>query len=218
MFGDRTEDTTAPAIVSMTPEDGATFWVGDNVEIAATLRGDTEDELVAVGFELWCVTGGCGGFGDGELIYTACTNPETCNAEFPLYQPVSEPWDFITLSAAPAGVWQVKLMASDYHGNAVERVVTFVIEEGGDDTGTGDGENDSGDGGSSSSGGSSGGGSSGGSSGGEGDDGEAGTDDAPPGDTRGCACAGGRTGGSPGLLLALLALAGPGVKRRRRVA
>jgi MYXO-CTERM domain-containing protein len=202
-YGERTEDTEAPVLANIVPEDGAVLMQGDSLVVDV----DITDADPVVGVR-WVVSSPALEKAVPGGALSQCTNG-VCDSNWPdalPLKPTDSDWAF-TLAGLPEGEYTITLEAADYHGNVAEMVTyTVMIGEEASDTGTDEtGSNDTGnpplDSGNPLDSGDS--GDSGGSEGGANDDSSGG----------GCSC---RTSPTPGgAVLMLLGLMGLGTLRRR---
>jgi len=217
VFGPRTPDSQAPAIVEMSPADGSTFTTADSFTVSA--RIEENSNFVAV---KWTLEG-------ADTTLTRCTN-NVCDSDFNAgvgFDPSEVGWDFTTLSNPPAGEYVLTFEVLDAYGGYDVQTATVTVMEsegesgdptsaGGDESGGGDGTDtaDAGTGGDT--------GDGPGDDGGDPDDDD---DDASDTDTDGlgagddggadgCACSHRQTGPHGFLALMLLGLT---LRRRRRL-
>ncbi|MGH1340557.1 MAG: hypothetical protein ACRBN8_03325 [Nannocystales bacterium] len=155
IFGPRTPDNQAPEIVSIFPEDGATFTTEDT--FTPTARIQENSNFVGVKWSLE----------SEETALSRCTN-NVCDQPFNPgvgFDPNEIDWQFTTLTTPPAGEYVLRFEVLDsYGGYATETITVHVVEaeggsgdpttEGGSETdgdsapGSGTGEAGSGSGGS----------------------------------------------------------------------
>ncbi|MEX1361767.1 MAG: Ig-like domain-containing protein [Nannocystaceae bacterium] len=125
VFGPATADTTAPVIVSTSPQDGAVFGTDEELTITATIEEDSR--MLGVKWT-WLE-----GLPADTESYTRCTN-NVCTTDFvpgPSFDAAEIPWDFLTLDGAPAGTYSFQIEALDAYANYDSEVITIEIVEGG---------------------------------------------------------------------------------------
>ena len=133
VFGPRTPDDQAPSIVSVFPEDGATFTTADTVTVTAKITENSN----FVGVK-WSLEG-------GETTLTRCSN-NVCDEDYNVgvgFDPDEIDWDFVTLTQPPAGQYTMQFEVLDAYGGYDTRTVTITVEEaeggeGGDPTSAGE--------------------------------------------------------------------------------
>jgi MYXO-CTERM domain-containing protein len=217
VFGPREVDTTAPQIVSITPEDGAVVSMSDSVTVSARV----EENSRMIGAKWTWVAGE---LPDGATEYTRCTN-NVCTVDFdpgPSFDPNEMQWDFVNLQGAPIGSYTFKFEVMDAYGNYDSEEITIEVTEDGNSSSDPDTGNDTGDGSAEDDGT----GDGTGEDDGEDDDGEdddggdtgatlvtAGADDGGGG-KEACACT--TDGGAPRYAMWMLGLGALGLRRRRR--
>ncbi len=189
VFGPAYTDNGPPEIVSIQPDDGATFSSDEGFSLTAKISEDTN----FVGVRWTWLEGVPDEIANNEGTYTKCTN-KVCDAHFSAFlDPNETNWDFLTIGpGAPAGTYTFKFEVMDAVGQSDSRTITVQVTEGNGGNGSGGGDDS---GGGTSGGGTSGGGTSdGGTSGGDGTSSDGGTSAGPPatggdgGGEDGCGC------------------------------
>ncbi len=147
VFGPRSEDTSAPTIVSTFPPNGAQMGTEDNFTITAHI----EDDSRFVGVRWTWLSG----LPEGTDSFTRCTN-SVCDQDFNpgvSFVPGEIAWDFVAFNQAPVGIYEFQVEVMDAYGNSDETIVTFEVVEGegaesGEEGGLDDtaGDDDQGDG------------------------------------------------------------------------
>ncbi|MCA9653303.1 MAG: MYXO-CTERM sorting domain-containing protein [Myxococcales bacterium] len=133
-FGARVEDTEAPVLTNIVPEDGTTLAAGDDLVLDVDIAD--ADPVVGVRWTIQSEAIVNDTFPEG--ILDQCTN-DVCfanwNDALPLKATDSD-WN-VTLEGLPAGDYVITLEAADYHGNIADMVTINVTIEGGtsDETG-----------------------------------------------------------------------------------
>lgn len=129
VFGPREVDTTAPQIVSITPESGAVIGSSDSVTVSARV----EENSNMVGAKWTWVEGE---LPEGLTEYTRCTNA-VCTEDYSL-TPGTDPngvdWDFVNLAGAPVGSYTFTFEVMDAYGNYDSEEITFEVVEDGNTT------------------------------------------------------------------------------------
>jgi MYXO-CTERM domain-containing protein len=141
VFGAREVDTTAPSIVSITPEDGSVFSTSDSITISARV----EENSRMIGAKWTWVEGE---LPEGTTELTRCTN-NVCTTDFdpgPSFDPNEMEWDFINLNGTPVGSYTFRFEVMDAYGNYDSEEISIEITEDGNttdpdtaDSGEGDG-------------------------------------------------------------------------------
>lgn len=146
-FGAFAEDTEAPVITVVSPEDGATIPEGEGLVLDASI----EDADPAVAMRWTVESPALEGLDVPQLEddgkFTFCTS-NLCDVNFldgDPFKPTDSSWAAPALNGLPGGEYTVTIEASDYHGNEAEPVVVTVTVEGGPAT-TGGTDTDTGDG------------------------------------------------------------------------
>lgn len=120
VFGPREPDTTPPVITEIFPVDGATYGNEDTFTVSASVSEDS-NFLAA----RWTLEGG------GEMV-TRCTN-NVCDTDYNVgvgFDPDEISWDFVTLTGAPAGDYQLTFEVMDAYGQAASESITITVVEG----------------------------------------------------------------------------------------
>ncbi|MCX4242104.1 MYXO-CTERM sorting domain-containing protein [Paraliomyxa miuraensis] len=130
-YGARVEDTEAPVLSNIVPEDGAVLMAGDDL----VLDVDISDGDPIVGVR-WTVTSEV--FIDiiGSDTVTQCTN-DVCDANWMDASPLKatdSDWE-VTFAGLPPGEYAITLEAADYHGNIAD-MVSATVTIMGEDSGT----------------------------------------------------------------------------------
>jgi MYXO-CTERM domain-containing protein len=169
VFGQKTPDTVAPEIVSISPADGTDFSSDETWLVTA----DVTENSNFVGAR-WTWDEGVPEDLSDTGVYTRCTN-DVCDQDYGAFlDPTEQAWDFLNFAApVPQGTYSFTFEVMDAYGNSDVASITVTVEggssSGGSSSGGDDGGDDGGDGTGSSSGGDDGGdgdgtGSSGGAS------------------------------------------------------
>ncbi|MEZ4450019.1 MAG: MYXO-CTERM sorting domain-containing protein [Nannocystaceae bacterium] len=128
IFGPRVADTEKPQILSIAPEDGAVFTTADSFSVTA----DLADNFNMLGVKWTWTEGVPEDIGD---TYTKCTN-KVCDDEFIAWKSIDTPWDFVSFTKPPAGVYSFKLEVMDAYGNYSTKTITVTVQDGGTTDGT----------------------------------------------------------------------------------
>jgi MYXO-CTERM domain-containing protein len=220
-YGEPIEDTDAPVIAIVFPEDGAEIAhdaeivieasveeASDHVGARFVLEGEGLIELIEVDSWEFCTNQACR---PTEGALAAAPEANWHWADGHRWKETASPFTMPSISGLPAGTYTATFEAADPHGNVAEPVmVTFTVleapegedETGGGDATAGDGTGGNGDGGDSFT----------------GPDDGGGTGDGPPptgedDDGGGCACNTSGPAGGVGAFALMLGLAG--LRRRR---